>query len=145
MERTQKQVTTYQTIFVSVDGKEFNSESDCREWENSYEGTLTASWKLIPKIEANACLLGLPYSYEDKECYVLKPKDLEEITLINAYMEKSTHNNCCKLTTEHIEKLIALDFGYDYDYCDVYILENRINLIMSSIAEFERELTKEEE
>ena len=145
MKKIQKETTIYKDIYVSVDGKEFNNEADCRAWENSYKGTIVASWKLIEKVEANPCSLGMPYANDDHECYVIKPKNLEEITLINAYIESSV---CCgngvKLTTNHIGKLVAMDFGYDHDYCDVYILENHINSIVNYVAELENKMNEKE-
>lgn len=140
MKKIQKEITTYKDIFVSADGKEFNSEEDCRAWENSYKGTISASWHLIQKREANSCLLGLMWSSDDHECYVIKPKDLEEITLINAYITTSTCHNEIRLTTNHIGKMIALDFGYDHDYCDVYILEEHIKKISEYVAKLESEM-----
>ena len=49
MKKIQREETKviYTDIYVSVDGKEFTNEKDCREWETSYKGTLEASWKLI--------------------------------------------------------------------------------------------------
>ena len=140
MKKIQKEEKIYKDVYVSVDGKEFSNEADCKEWEKSYRGTLEASWKLIKKIEVSDCNLGLPWSSDDHECYVLMPKDLDEITLINAYIRSST---CCEgvLTTEHIGKLIALNFGYDHDYCDVYILDKHIKKIYDYVAEIEKEYT----
>lgn len=40
MKKIQREVKTYKDIFVSVDGKEFETEANCREWEKSYKGTL---------------------------------------------------------------------------------------------------------
>lgn len=138
MKKIQQEVKTYKNIYVSVDGKEFENEADCRAWENSYKGTLEASWKLIKKVEAGTPELGLPWSSDDHECYLVKPKNLEEITLINAYIASSTYDDRAVLTIEHIGKLIALDFGYDHDYCSAHILSEHINKITSYIAEREK-------
>ena len=75
---------------------------------------------------------------------VLSPFDLIEPYRLEM-KSKLTHNNCMKLTTDHIGKLIALDFGYDHDYCDICILQDRINQIMAHITELENKLTKEED
>ena len=140
MKKIQREVTTYKDVYVSVDGKEFNNEADCRAWENSYKGTLNASWNLIKKIEVNACSLGLTYSSDDHECYIVKPQNLEEITLINAYIQSSTCNNGTNLTTKHIGELVALNFGYDHDYCDVYALSDHMKNIADYIAEKENQM-----
>lgn len=145
MKKIQQEVKTYKNIYVSVDGKEFENEADCRAWENSYKGTIEASWKLIKKVEAGTAELGLPWSCDDHECYIIRPKNLDEITLINAYIDSSTSNNGAKLTTQHIGKLVALNFGYDHDWCDAFILADRISEITKYIAEKENELNEGEE
>lgn len=142
MKKIQKDVVIKKDVFVSIDGMEFNNEADCREWETSYKGTMAASWNLIKKIKANPCELGVPYANEDDECYMIKPKNLEEITLINAYIRSSTSCDI-KLTTDHIDKAVIIDFGYDHDWCHVYIVENLINNITKKAAELESKLCEE--
>lgn len=139
MKKIQREVKTYTDIYVSVDGKEFTNEADCKAWEKSYKGTLEASWKLIKKIEVNTCDLGLPWSNDDYECYVLRPKNLDEICLINAYIESSTSYNGI-LTSEFIGRTIALNFGYDHDYCDVYVLEEHLSGIAQYIDKVDNEI-----
>ena len=139
MKKICKEVKTYKDVYVSVDGKEFNNEADCKEWEASYKGTLAASWKLIKKIEVCDTRLGLPYSNDDHECYILKPQNLDEITLINAYIASSTSDKTT-LTTEHIGKLIALNFGYDHDYCDVDILSDHIKEVSDYVSKLENDI-----
>ena len=131
-------------IWVSVDGKEFANEEDCRQWENSYKGTLSASWDLIKKEEVDCGSVGIPYGCEDYECYLLKPSSLEEITLINAYMKSVTCDYCPTLTTDYINELIVLNFGYDRDYCDVYRVEQNIKRIQEYINKKTEKLNGEE-
>lgn len=135
MKKMQKEIKTYTDIYVSVDGREFENQEDCEAWEKSYKGTMVASWNLIEKEQVSDCSLGLPWSSDDHECYVIKPKTLDEITLINAYIQSSTYDNCAILTTNHIGKLIAVNFGYDHDYCDIYILEEHVNEIAKYVSE----------
>lgn len=141
MKKIQEKVETvvYKDVFVSVDGLKFDTEADCKAWETSYKGTMAANWKLINKAEANGCNLGLPYSNEDDECYIIEPKTLDEITVINAYIASST-GSAGDLTMEHIGKLLVLNFGYDHDYCDVYVLSKHIENITNYIAKLEKEL-----
>ena len=134
MKKIQQEVKTYKDIYVSVDGKNFETEADCREWEKSYRGTLEASWNKVKKVEVNSASLGLPWSGDDHECYIIKPKDLDEIVLINAYIDCTTCSGTMLLTTEHIGKLIALNFGYDHDYCDRYLIDDILVDIKNYIA-----------
>ncbi len=144
MKKIQREVKTYKDIFVSVDGKEFEKMADCEMWEASYRGTLEASWALIDKKEVCDCDYGIPWSSEDHECYAIKPKNLDEIVLINAYI-KATTGNDGGLTTEHIGKLLMLDFGYDHDYCDIWELSKRVEAITSNIAKLEAEMNGKKE
>lgn len=144
MKKIQREVKTYKDIFVSVDGKEFTNEADCRAWENSYKGTLEASWKLIEKKEVSDTDYGIPWSSEDHECYAIKPKSLDEIVLINAYIKASTYSDG-DLTIEHIGELLILDFGYDHEYCNVWVLSEHFAKITEKIAELEAEMNGEKE
>ena len=131
-------------IFVSVDGKEFTNEADCKAWETSYRGTLEAGWALIDKKKVCGCDFGIPWSSEDHECYAISPKNLDEITLINAYI-KATTNDDGRLTMEHIGQLIVLDFGYDYDYCDIWVLSEHIDAIIRNADKLKTEMSDEKE
>ena len=146
MKKIQREETKviYTDIYVSVDGKEFTNEADCKAWENSYRGTLEASWKLIDKKEVSDCDYGMPWSSEDNECYAIKPKNLDEIVLINAYISGTTSVEG-KLTTQHIGKLLLLNFGYDHDWCDAYVLEDHLAKLTERIAQLEAEMNGEKE
>ena len=144
MKKIQREVTISKDIYVSVDGKEFTNEADCKAWESSYRGTMEASWKLIDKKEICDCDYGFSYSSEDHECYAIKPKTLDEIVLINAYIKATTGDNGA-LTTNHIGKLLILNFGYDRDYCDVDILAEHLAKITERFAKLEAEMNGEKE
>ena len=144
MRKIQREVTTYKDIFVSVDGKEFTNEADCKAWESSYRGTLEASWKLIDKKEVCDCDYGIPWSSEDHECYAIKPRNLDEIVLINAYIKASTYYEG-RLTAKHIGELIILDFGYDHDYCSIWELSENLAKITEQISKLEAEMNGDEE
>ena len=146
MKKIQREETKviYTDIYVSVDGREFTNEEDCRMWENSYRGTLEASWKLIDKKEVCNCNYGFEYASEDHECYAVKPKNLDEIVLINAYIKTTTGDNGT-LTTEHIGKLLILNFGWDHDYCEVNVLADHLAKITERVAKLEAEMNDEKE
>lgn len=146
MRKIQREETkvVYTDIYVSVDGKEFTNEADCKAWENSYRGTLEASWALIDKKKVCDCDFGIPWSSEDHECYAIKPKNLDEIVLINAYIKAKTGDNG-KLTTNHIGKLLILNFDYDYDFCDVDVLTEHLARVTEQIAKLEAEMNGEKE
>jgi hypothetical protein len=144
MKKIQREVKTYENIYVSVDGKEFKNEPDCVAWENSYKGTLEASWQLINKKEVCDCDYGIPWASEDHECYVIKPKNLDEIVLINAYINATTCYDGI-LTANHIGTLLMLNFGYDHDYCEIYDLTEHIAKVQENITKLNAEFNGEKE
>ena len=87
---------------------------------------------------------GIPWSSEDHECYAIKPKNLDEIVLINAYI-KATTSNDGRLTTNHIGKLLMLDFGYDHDYCDIWVFAERVEAIIRNIEQLKAKFNDEKE
>lgn len=140
MKKINKEIKSYETVFVSVDGKEFKTEEDCEAWEKSYKGTMAASWGLIKKIEINPANLGIPYSSDDHECYLIRPRNIDEIALINAYIQATAYDGIV-LDSSYIGKDTALDFGYDHEYCEAYVVDEIIhsiaNYIAKKAAEFE--------
>ena len=87
---------------------------------------------------------GIPWSSEDHECYAISPKNLDEITLINAYI-KATTDSDDRLTIEHIGQLIMLDFVCDHDYCDIYVLSEHIDAIIRNADKLKAEMSNEKE
>ena len=143
MRINKKEVVTYKNVYISDDGREFEDENSCKEWEKSYKGTLNVSWNLIKKISVDASRIGFPGGCCDDECYVLRPKDMNEIILLNAYIRSSTGYNTDILNINHIGKMIVLNFGYDHDYCSYYIVEEIIKEISNYASEVETILDKE--
>ena len=64
--------------------------------------------------------------------------------MINAYINATTGNKGI-LTTEHIGKLLILNFGWDHDYCDVDILADHLAKITERVAKLEAEFNGEKE
>lgn len=126
------QVETY----ISADGKEFANKEHCLEWENSYRGTLELSWKKLNPQEVCASSFGLPYGNDDDNCFVITPKNLEEITLINAYIDCRTNKNGANISTTVMGKAILLNFGYDFDWCDIYVLEDHLASLTKTINKY---------
>lgn len=145
MKTIQREVKTYENIYVSVDGREFKTEADCKQWEASYKGTLAASWEQMKKLKVDSCDIGLPEASYDHECYAVKPKNLDEITLLNAYIHSSTCNGAVTLTAEQIGKVIVLNFGYDHDYCDWYVMDDHIKRLSERVEDLKVAFDKEEE
>lgn len=123
-------------VYVSADGKEFDNKDDCSRWEKSYEGTLELSWQKLNPQKVYAPDFGLPYNNDDDKCFILAPNNLEDITLINAYIDWATNNNGNKIATDTIDKVILLNFGYDWDWCDIYVLEEHLARLTERINKY---------
>lgn len=149
MKTVKKEITTYKEIYVSNDGKEFENEADCKSWENSYKATLRESFAKLAQFEVNSNEIGLAYSSDDQEVIVVMPQTIDDIVLLNAFIASETCYDS-HITTDMIGKTLALNFGYDRDYCDVYCLEAHLehltkcirNIIAKSIEKNSEKLKK---
>ena len=134
MKKTMKEITTTKEIWVSKDGKEWEKEEDCKKWEESYECTMEALFGNIAKTTANTFELGLPYNCNDDECYLVKPKTMDDIVIINAYIKAVVYDSTnAVLTDKHIGKVVALNFGYGRDWCSVYEMGDHLESITKYI------------
>lgn len=117
MKEIRKEVITYE----SVDGNVFETKEDCLAWEKTY-----ACIEKIPHKNVNGEIL--PNSNYDDNVMVLIPRNIEDINVINAYLNNIDSYNLNRLTQEDIGKTICINFGYDYDFYIIYkypdILEN---------------------
>lgn len=127
------------TEYIAIDGTVFRTKEECEQWEKSYKCTLTCSMKKIPHIETNGEDAYLQCSNCDENVWVLKPRNFEDIKVINAYTE-----HCCgcnaNLTQDDIGTLLALNFGYDYDWCDVLKIKKYLAEINKAYNEFENKI-----
>ena len=135
-ERIEKVVVETKVTYVSIDGKEFKTEEECRLWENSYKGTLTASMKQIPLYETNGDSAYLPGGQEDDEVWILRPRNFEDIKVINAYTDELCCGCKANLTQDDVGKLIALNFGYDHDWCGIYRVDEYLEHVKKAYEKF---------
>ena len=134
--------TTYEDIFVSKDGKEFKTEADCKKWEESYKCTMEESFANIKKTTADAIALGLPFY--DTTTYIIKPKTLDEIVIINAYADAIAYDVYRHLSADHIGKVIALVFEYSNEWADFYVMTDHIEGIVNYLDKKLIEIAKGE-
>ncbi len=135
-------------IFVAADGREFINEEDCKKWEKSYECTLRKSFEQlnIKKLSQNDIGdIGIPFAQLEDNCYLVKARNTEEVVLINAYIKMEAYSDNLVLTTDIIDKIIILNFGYEYGWCDCYILEEVLKTVTKNITKQIEEFNKVEE
>lgn len=129
--------------YISDDGMEFMSEESCRQWENSYKFLLTTAINKIPHIVTNGFESYIPSGDENEEVWILRPRDIKDIEIINKYGLMLTGNNP-NLTQNDIGKILMIDFGFYNDWCDVYDMYKYLNTITNTYANFDKQLSQKE-
>lgn len=125
--------TYKEKVYVAVDGKEFKNEADCKEWENSYKCTIKQSFDKLPKVKVDGISVAYPYVCDDDNVFVVEPKSLEDITLINAYVRSYIDSLATLMDTACIGKKVVLNFGYSDDYFSFALLDDLIKDFSSNI------------
>lgn len=124
----EKTIIEKQTLYVTADGMEWEKEEDAKEWEKGVQYVAEMSWKAIPKKQISTTDAGVEYSNEDEEAYVLTPRNHEDIIALENYVRVVTRESF-GFDDSYIGKPIIMNFGYDRDWCSVYIIEDHINRI----------------
>ena len=136
--------TYREKVYVAVDGKEFKNEADCKEWENSYKCTIKQSFDKLPKLQVNASSVGYPEAFSDDKVFVVEPKSLEDITLINAYAKAFLDDFAVSMDTTCIGKKVVLNFGYSNDYFSFALLDDLIKDFNNNIKRINNTFAKSE-
>ena len=141
MKKVEKEIQKIQKVitYISEDGLEFSSEENCKEWENSYKGTLCKAFNVIPHIETNGDSSYLRGGQEDDCVWVLKPRHFDDIKVINAYTKTFTGTSAA-LTQDDIGVLMMINFGCNNDWCDVYRVDNYLKKIQNTFNKFKETL-----
>lgn len=145
IQRTEEIIT-----YESVDGKKFKTKEDCERWEKSYECTIRMSFNKIPQVKTSCESTGIMGSAEDT-IVVLKPRNMEDISVINAY-GNIIDSFAEPLTQDDIGKYLMLYTGWDEDwfavhYMDAYLQEliNNYNNFKMQIEEHENDKKRKED
>lgn len=90
MEKITKEKTTFCTVYKAFDGKEFNTEEECRKYENSAFGVISARYADIPKVITNEYALLNGFGSEENNVEVVKVRNDSDI---NAILQMYIHYN----------------------------------------------------
>lgn len=135
MKKIVKEVQRIEEVitYKSVDGKVFKTKEDCEKWEKSYEFTIRESLKKIPQIETN-CGNTFIVSPFESEVLVLKPRNMEDINVINAYgmILRETFE---PLTQDDINNIIMVETGFGEDSFYIYKMEEYLQCIIDTYTE----------
>lgn len=142
MEKVIRESIQYLDRWLSVDGKEFKSEEDCKMWEESYKGTISAGFNQLNKKKVFSSELGLIEDY-DYEIYILKIKNLEDLVLLNAWTKINVYESAV-ISTEFIGEVIYLNLGYDRECMTYGKFSDHIEYILKNAENITRELNEKE-
>ena len=121
--------------YVSEDDREFKTAEACREYEKSAEGKVSIAFFKLPKVEINTVDFGIPYNADYHEAYLIKPQDMEEITVLNLFMEQITGENKF-FTPLSIGKTFLIDLGECRDWLDVYCADEYITNLKRNLQSY---------
>lgn len=127
-------VKQIETTWEASDGTIFSNELDCEKYEQSYKCTIINSFNKIPRKEINSNDIYCPYATYDDAITIIYPRHMDDIVIINAYVKMKTGDDGW-LTQEHIGKHIMLNFGYDFGFCDIWVMEELLAIITARYKE----------
>lgn len=136
--------TYKEKVYVAVDGKEFKNEADCKEWENSYKCAIQQSFDKLPKLQVNGLSVAFPCACDEDNVFVVEPKSLGDITLINAYAKAFLDDSATPMDTTCIGKKVVLNFGYSSDYFSFALLDDLIKDFNNNIERINNAFEKPE-
>ena len=85
MKKIQKEIKTYESVYVANDGTEFKNESECRAYDESAKGVLNARLRaIIVKKSNEESIYGVGSC--DYPVEVLKPTADDAQTLLQAFL-----------------------------------------------------------
>lgn len=116
METKQIEVKSIKTVYVAVDGTEFNDKEECRKYDESAIGVLKGRVKkLAVKVSNEEDLLHS--GGEENESWVIIPKSADEIALIRQLLlVMGLKMERTEGLESQIGKVIWLTQNYDQDY-----------------------------
>lgn len=83
MKQINKEVTSYKTVYVAVDGTEFDSKEECVKYENSAQGVLRDKFNKLVVREIDA--YSLMFGNEDCTVYYVQFREESDIDALMQY------------------------------------------------------------
>lgn len=126
--------------YITCDGKVFENREEASKWESTYKASVWGGFDKFPKkTEVSGCDLGLPWSNEDAECYLVLPKNSKDIEFLNIFL--GIFNDVDRyLDEEDIGSSIVFDLGYDRSRCLIYDAEKLIESIEDEYKQVSKQL-----
>lgn len=133
--------TIHKEIYVAADGKRFERKEDCEEWESQSSLTLFEKVMDLPHVSvdgSDAYLISSPLS---AEILIFIPTSMDEIQLINQYLQISDeYNNSDYLNKTDIGKLVAINPSATADFPGIWRLLDYASDILAQYTKFQTDI-----
>jgi len=135
MKKITTTVTVNKDMYISTDGKQFDTELQCREYEKSKLNEARTKLLSLNLIDISTIDLGIPNASELETGYAVYIDSAETINIINNYVEAVNPTYYEKMELrDYFGSTALIVIGYDEDYIDFY---NTTTLLLS----LQREIT----
>jgi hypothetical protein len=118
MKKIQIEVKSVKYVYEAVDGTQFDSEDECRTYDNSAYGVLKGRLANIAILKTTECDLYNGAGSDENKAYVVIPKDEEEVKTIQqlAYL-KAYGEEWKKKYSDMVAvgKVLAVTIAYEDD------------------------------
>ena len=122
MERKEIEVKSFKTVYVAVDGTEFDEREQCEKYDKSALGVVQGRVKkLAVKITDEWRAVG---GGEDHECWIVIPKKPEDVDAIKQLLALYGNGQNTDELDEQLGKPVFLMWNYEKDYVWFKTLES---------------------
>lgn len=148
MEKITKEKTTSYVVYRAFDGEEFNTEEECKKYENSARGVISTKYADIPKVITNEYAMLSGFGSEDNVIEIVKVRDDNDINAIlqmyifHNYMN-SSNVNCSReleILNKCKEESIAVIVYRGYDD-DSFWISGTYNKLYEGLDKIKEEIT----
>lgn len=136
--------STGKWIYVTPDLNEFENYEDFEAYYIKKRDALVDELKRIPYIETGSETLHMSCGDDDEIVWIIIPRTDRDIEIIQR-IQVWSDNDGRLVTRDHINKPLAIRFGFDVDTLEVYDLErfkeeiaHDIDIFITDIEEYDK-------
>lgn len=122
METKQIEVKSFNTVYVAVDGTEFDEREQCEKYDKSALGVVQGRVKRVTvKVTNEWAAVG---GDEDHEVWIVVPKKAEDVDAIRQLLALYGNRQDTSELDEQLGKVVYLAWNIDKDYMWFKTLES---------------------
>lgn len=136
--------STGKWIYVAPDLTEFENYEDFEAYYIKKRDALVDELERIPYIETGSETLHMSHGDDDEIVWIIIPRTDQDIEIIQR-IQVWSGNDGRLVTRDHINKPLAIRFGFDVDTLEVYDLERfkeeiarDIDIFITDIEEYDK-------